>query len=72
MKRPFQKKPEPIGQIYYVAWQDEFDIHHNAVRAMTMPEAGEIFRQQYPARQVLGLSFEYPRGLLLLDAGLRR
>jgi hypothetical protein len=59
-KRPFKKKPVPVGQLYYVAWQDEFDLHHNAVRAITITEAGEIFRRKYPARKVLGLSLEYP------------
>jgi hypothetical protein len=62
MKRPFKKKPVPIGQFYYVAWQEgEEDLRHNAVRAITMTEADEIFRRQYPARKVLGLSLGYPR-----------
>jgi hypothetical protein len=61
MKRPFKKKPVPVGQFYYVAWRDEFELRHNAVRAITMTEADEIFRQQYPDRKVLGLSLGYPR-----------
>ena len=61
MKRPFKKKPVLPGQFYYVAWQGEEDIRHNAVRAMTVPEADEIFRRLYPARKVLGVSLEYPR-----------
>jgi hypothetical protein len=71
-KRPFKKKPVPIGRFYYVAWQDEFDLHHNAVRAMTMMEAEAIFRRQYPTRKVLGLSLKYPRRPFLSDARLSR
>ena len=54
--------PAPDSRFYYVAWQQgEEDLRHNAVRAITMTEAGEIFRGQYPDRKVLGLSLEYPR-----------
>ena len=61
MKRPFKKKPVPVGRLFYVAWQEgDEDLRHNAVRARTITEADEIFRQQYPDRKVLGLSSEYP------------
>jgi hypothetical protein len=59
--KPFVKKPPLIGRIYYVAWQAEEDTRHNAVRALTMAEANEIFRRQHPGRKVLGLSSDYPR-----------
>jgi len=50
------------GKIFYVAWQEgDEERRHNAVRAITMTEADESFRRQYPARKVLGLSLEYPR-----------
>ena len=61
MKRPFKTNPVPVGQVYYVAWEDELELHYNAVRAVTLTEADEIFRHQYPDRKVLGLSLEYPR-----------
>jgi hypothetical protein len=64
--RPYKFKrktpPAPGSRFYYVAWQEgEEDPRHNAVRAITMMEANEIFRGQYPERKVLGLSVEYPR-----------
>jgi hypothetical protein len=62
-KKPAGKTPPvPGSRFYYVAWQEgEEDIRHNAIRAMTMTEANESFRRQYPTRKVLGLSLEYPR-----------